>query len=74
MDVKIEPSWKEVLQQEFSKAYFQEIVAFLKIEKSFKTSQFPVVNFSTVFMNNNKNQGRHVSAYLNMFDPGHGKK
>jgi uracil-DNA glycosylase len=34
MDVKIEPSWKEVLQNEFSKSYFQQIVAFLKIEKT----------------------------------------
>src|SRR6476660_7179267 len=33
MDVKIDASWKEVLQNEFSKSYFQEIVAFLKIEK-----------------------------------------
>jgi uracil-DNA glycosylase len=34
MDVKIDASWKEVLQNEFSKSYFQEIVAFLKIEKA----------------------------------------
>jgi uracil-DNA glycosylase len=34
MDVKIDASWKEVLQDEFSNSYFQEIVAFLKIEKA----------------------------------------
>jgi len=34
MDVKIDASWKEVLQNEFSRSYFQEIVAFLKIEKA----------------------------------------
>src|SRR3954469_13079135 len=34
MDVKIDASWKEVLQHEFSKSYFQQIVAFLKIEKA----------------------------------------
>ncbi|WP_153796225.1 uracil-DNA glycosylase [Foetidibacter luteolus] len=34
MDVKIEPGWKEALQQEFSKPYFEQVVAFLKIEKS----------------------------------------
>src|SRR3954464_3204766 len=34
MDVKIESSWKKVLQNEFSKSYFQQIVAFLKIEKT----------------------------------------
>src|SRR5688572_23791722 len=34
MDVKIEDSWKEVLQQEFDKAYFQQIPLHLKTEKS----------------------------------------
>ncbi|HEY6975580.1 MAG TPA: uracil-DNA glycosylase [Chitinophagaceae bacterium] len=34
MDVKIDASWKEVLQNEFANFYFQEIVAFLKIEKA----------------------------------------
>jgi len=33
MDVKIEESWKEVLQQEFSRPYFENIVALLKTEK-----------------------------------------
>jgi len=34
MDVKIEDSWKEVLQEEFCKPYFQQIVEFLKVEKT----------------------------------------
>ncbi|MDN3656998.1 uracil-DNA glycosylase [Ferruginibacter paludis] len=34
MDVKIEPSWHEVLKNEFTKPYFLEIVTFLKIEKN----------------------------------------
>ncbi|QEC69858.1 uracil-DNA glycosylase [Panacibacter ginsenosidivorans] len=34
MDVKIEASWKEVLHKEFAKPYFEQIVAFLKIEKA----------------------------------------
>ena len=34
MDVKIEASWKHVLQDEFCKPYFQQIVEFLKVEKS----------------------------------------
>ena len=34
MDVKIEKSWKEVLQPEFDKPYFSEIVNHLKIEKA----------------------------------------
>ena len=34
MDVQIEPSWKEVLKNEFTKPYFLEIATFLKIEKN----------------------------------------
>ncbi|SFQ53539.1 uracil-DNA glycosylase [Parafilimonas terrae] len=34
MDVKIEESWKNVLQAEFSKSYFENIAAFLKTEKA----------------------------------------
>ena len=34
MDVKIEDSWKEILQQEFDKPYFQQIPLHLKTEKS----------------------------------------
>src|SRR5215831_4636616 len=34
MDVKIEASWKQVLQDEFCKPYFQQIVEFLKVEKA----------------------------------------
>ena len=34
MDVKMEPSWKEVLKNEFTKPYFQQIVTFLKTEKA----------------------------------------
>ncbi|HEX4875231.1 MAG TPA: uracil-DNA glycosylase [Chitinophagaceae bacterium] len=33
MDVKIEPSWKEVLKEEFTKPYFQQIVLHIKTEK-----------------------------------------
>lgn len=32
MDVKIEPSWKEVLQPEFEKTYFEELTNFVKHE------------------------------------------
>jgi uracil-DNA glycosylase len=34
MDIKIEASWKLVLKNEFSKPYFQQIVTFIKTEKS----------------------------------------
>lgn len=33
MDVQIEQSWKDALQQEFEKPYFLDLVAFLKNEK-----------------------------------------
>ena len=32
MDVKIEPSWKEVLADEFSKMYFEQLTRFVKEE------------------------------------------
>ncbi len=34
MDIQIESSWKKVLQHEFTKPYFQQIVTFLKTEKA----------------------------------------
>ncbi len=34
MDVKMEPSWKEILKDEFTKPYFLEIVTYLKMERS----------------------------------------
>jgi uracil-DNA glycosylase len=41
MDVKMEPGWKEVLKQEFSKPYFQQVVTFLKTEKVQKKTIYP---------------------------------
>jgi uracil-DNA glycosylase len=41
MDVKIEPSWKEVLQEEFKKPYFAEIVSFLKRERQEGKTIYP---------------------------------
>lgn len=34
MNIKIESSWKEVLKEEFSQPYFEQIVGFLKTEKA----------------------------------------
>lgn len=34
MDVKIEEEWKEILKDEFKKPYFEQIVTFIKAEKS----------------------------------------
>lgn len=41
MDVKIEPGWKEVLKNEFSKTYFQQVVTFIKTEKMAGKTIFP---------------------------------
>lgn len=43
MNVNIEPSWKEILQDEFEKTYFKELVKFVK--KEYHTQQcFPPGN------------------------------
>lgn len=41
MDVQIHPSWKEVLKDEFSKPYFQQIVTFLRSEKASGKTIYP---------------------------------
>lgn len=44
MDVKIEPSWKEALKDEFPKPYFQKIAQFLKTEKQAGKTIYPAGN------------------------------
>lgn len=44
MDVKIEASWKEVLKNEFTKPYFQQIVTFLKTERAAGKTIYPPGN------------------------------
>jgi len=41
MDVKIEASWKELLQEEFNKPYFEQIVLHLKTERTQKKIIYP---------------------------------
>lgn len=41
MDVKMEPQWKELLHDEFSKTYFQQAVTFIKVEKSQGKTIYP---------------------------------
>lgn len=41
MDVKIDPAWKEILKEEFSKPYFQQIVLHLKTERSQGKTIYP---------------------------------
>ena len=41
MDVKIEPSWKDVLKNEFNKPYFEQIALHIKTEKSQRKIIYP---------------------------------
>jgi uracil-DNA glycosylase len=41
MDVQINPSWKAVLRDEFTKAYFLQIVTFLRSEKASGKTIYP---------------------------------
>jgi uracil-DNA glycosylase len=41
MDVKIEPSWKEILKTEFNQPYFQQLIHHIKTEKSQKKIIYP---------------------------------
>lgn len=45
MDVKIEPGWKKILQDEFDKPYFQQIPLHLKTEKAQGKTIYPPGNF-----------------------------
>ncbi len=41
MDVKIEPSWKAVLQEEFDKPYFADVTTYVKNEIAAKHTVYP---------------------------------
>ena len=44
MEVKIEPSWKKVLQKEFDEKYFEDLVKFVKSEYQ-KSTVYPPAKF-----------------------------
>jgi len=71
MDVKIETSWKEVLNNEFSKSYFQQIVAFLKTEKAQDKIIYPPG--SLIFNAFNTTPFDKVKVVLLGQDPYHGQ-
>jgi len=70
MDVKIEPGWKQILQSEFSKPYFQQTVTFLKIEKAQGKTIYPPG--SLIFNAFNKTPFEKVKVVLLGQDPYHG--
>src|SRR5437868_12965784 len=70
MDVKIEPSWKEVLKPEFNKPYFQQIALHLKTEKTQNKVIYPPG--SLIFNAFNKTPFRNVKVVILGQDPYHG--
>ena len=71
MDVKIEPGWKEVLKNEFTKPYFQQIVTFLKTEKLAGKTIYPPG--SQIFSAFNTTPFDRLKVVLLGQDPYHGK-
>ena len=70
MDVKIEASWKEVLHKEFTKPYFEQIAAFLKIEKVQGKTIYPPG--SLIFNAFDKTPFNKVKVVILGQDPYHG--
>ncbi|MGC4038971.1 MAG: uracil-DNA glycosylase [Chitinophagaceae bacterium] len=70
MDVKIEPSWKEVLKTEFNKPYFQQITLHIKTEKAQGKTIYPPG--SLIFNAFNKTPIDTVKAVILGQDPYHG--
>lgn len=70
MDVKIESSWKEVLKNEFTKSYFQQIVTFLKTERMAGKTIYPPG--SMIFNAFNHTPFNKVKVVILGQDPYHG--
>ncbi len=71
MDVQIHPSWKEVLKDEFTKPYFQQIVTFLRAEKATGKHIFPPGPL--IFNAFNQTPFDKVSVVIIGQDPYHGQ-
>jgi uracil-DNA glycosylase len=71
MDVKMEASWKEVLEPEFSKPYFLQIVTHLKTEKATGAIVYPPGQL--IFNAFNKTPFNNLKVVLLGQDPYHGR-
>jgi uracil-DNA glycosylase len=71
MNVQIEESWKKILKDEFDKIYFQQIVTFLKAEKSAGKIIYPPGPL--IFNAFNKTPFSNVQVVLLGQDPYHNK-
>lgn len=71
MEVKIEKSWKEVLQTEFDKPYFENLVGFVKQEYASHTIFPPAGQIFNAF---NTCPFNHVKVVILGQDPYHGPR
>ncbi len=71
MDVKIEPSWKKILQEEFVKPYFQQIPLHLKTEKTQGKIIYPPGSF--IFNAFNTTPFDKIKVVIIGQDPYHGQ-
>ncbi len=71
MDVKIEPSWKELLKSEFNKPYFQQITLHLKTEKAQYKTIYPPGGL--IFNAFDKTPVDNIKAVILGQDPYHGQ-
>lgn len=69
MNVRIEPSWKEVLEEEFGKPYFEKLTTFVKDSYAHKTIYPPPKEIFSAFDNTPFNNVRVVILGQ---DPYHG--
>ena len=69
MDVQIEASWKELLKNEFTKAYFKELITLLKIEKNAGKTIYPPG--SLIFNAFNQTSFNNVKVVIIGQDPYH---
>ena len=70
MDVKIHPSWKALLHDEFSKPYFLQLITFLKTEKVLNKTIYPPGPL--IFNAFNTTPFERVSVVIIGQDPYHG--
>ena len=70
MNVKIDPSWKKVLQKEFNQSYFSNIVEHIKTEKAQKKTIYPSGN--NIFNAFNLTPFNNVKVVILGQDPYHG--
>lgn len=69
MDVQIESSWKDVLNDEFTKSYFEQIAMFLKHEKALGKTIYP--NGNLIFNAFDKTPFKDVKVVILGQDPYH---